>query len=194
MSVTVDVRDLPDGLSIRVTEPKKSGRIGIMFLEGIAAAFVLYFVPMSPPALRWFVGGAFVIAFLASIVVGLRGCDVGLRVTNLDLISTGHAPEGYRASTTPRADVFRFEYRDAAGGGEGPEQPQGLYVEHRSVGTWAASICILPQVNPAQTEQIIEAIYRRFPDTGMLSPSAAQSSSLVTLNLSKSGKPNAQGT
>ena len=32
-------------------------------------------------------------------------------------------------------------------------------------------------------EQIIEAIYHRFPDTGMLSPNTAQPSALITLGL-----------
>jgi hypothetical protein len=178
MSVTVDMRDLPDGLSIRVTEPKKTGRILIMLTTGIVAGYFVYRIPFDPPVSPWLVEGVLAIGFLASVVAALRGCDVQLRVTNLDLVSTGHAPEGYRTSTTPRADVFRFEYRDAIGGGDEAEQPRGLYVEHPGI-----SICILPQIDRAQTEQIIEAIYQRFPDTGTLSSAAAQPSPLISLNL-----------
>lgn len=183
MSVTVDVRDLPDGLSVRVGEPKQSGRILIMITTGIVAGYVLYRIPMSSAGLRWLVAGAFFVGFVASVLAALRGSNVELRVTNLDLVSSGHAPEGYKTSSTPRADVFRFEYRDAIGDVDLPEQAKGLYAEHKGIGSWAASTCILPQVNRAQAEQIIEAIYLRFPDTGRLSASAAQPSPLTTLNL-----------
>lgn len=193
MSVTVDMRDLPDGLSIRVTEPKKTGRILLMIVAGIVAGYLVHRI-LDPPMARWLVEGVLAIGLLTSVVAALRGCDVELRVTNLDLISRGHAPEGYRASTTPRADVFRFEYRDATGGGEDAEQSQGLYVEHHGIGTWATSNCILPQIDRAQTEQIIGAIYQRFPDTGTLSQSAAQPSPLVTLNLGESESRKAQET
>jgi hypothetical protein len=86
----------------------------------------------------------------------------------------------------PRADVFRLEYRDAIEDVDLPEQAQGLYAEHRGIGSWAASTCILPQVNRAQTEQIMEAVYRRFPDTGTLSSSAAQPTPLISLHLDQS--------
>jgi hypothetical protein len=183
MSVTVNVRDLPDGLSIRVTEPKKSGRILIMIVTGIVAGYVLYRIPFSSPALRWLVGGAFVVGLVASVTAALQGCNVELRVNNLDLLSTGHAPEGYKASTMPRADVFRLEYRDAIRDVDSVDQAQGLYAERRGIGSWAVSTCILPQVDRAQTGQIIEAIYQRFPDTGTLSSVAGQPSSLISLNL-----------
>ena len=186
MSVTVNMRDLPDGLSIRVTEPKQSGRILVMIVTGIVAGYVLYRVPFSSSALRWLVGGTFVFGLVASVVATLRGCNVELRVTNLDLVSTGHAPEGYKASTMSRADVFRLEYRDAIKDLDAIERAQGVYAEHRGIGSWSASTCILPQVNRAQTEQIIEAIYQRFPDTGTLSSSAAQPTPLISLNLGKS--------
>jgi hypothetical protein len=189
MSVTVDTRDLPEGLSIRVTEPKKSGRILLTIVTGIVACYFLYRIPLDPPMPRWLVEGVLAIGILASVIAALRGCNVELRVTNLDFVSTGRAPDGYKASTTPRADVFRLEYHDAIGGVDVPEQAQGLYAEHRGIGSWAASTCILPQVNRAQTEQIIEAIYRRFPDTGTLSSSDAQPTQLISLNL---GKPNFQ--
>jgi hypothetical protein len=181
--VTLDVHDMPKGLSIRVTEPKKTGRILLMIVTGIVAGYVVYRMPFAPPIPRWLVEGLLAIGLLTSVIAALRGCDVQLRVTNLDLVSSGHAPEGYRASTIPRADVFRFEFRNAIGGGDDAEQPQGLYVEHHGIGTWAASTCILPQIDRAQTEQIIEAIYHRFPDTGTLSPNTAQPSALITLGL-----------
>jgi hypothetical protein len=192
MSVTVDMHDLPDGLSIRVTEPKKTGRILLMVITGIVAGYFVYRIPFAPPISRSWVEAALAIGLLTSVVAALRGCDVQLRVTNLDLMSTGHAPEGYRASTTPRADVFRFEYRDAIGGGDEAEQPQGLYAEHRGIGSWSLSTCVLPQVDRAQTEQIIEAIYQRFPDTGRLSSAAAQPSPLISLNLAGSQGENTQ--
>jgi hypothetical protein len=186
MSVTVDTRDLPEGLSIRVMEPRKSGRILLTIATGIVAGYLLYRIPFDAPMPRWLVEGALAIGILANVIAALRGCSVELRVTNLDFMSTGHAPEGYKASTTPQADILRLEYRDAIRDVDLPEQAQGLYAEHRGIGSWAASTCILPQVNRAQTEQIIEAIYRRFPDTGTLSSSGAQPTQLISLNLGKS--------
>jgi hypothetical protein len=163
-----------------------------MIVTGIVAAYVLYRVPFSSPLLRWFVGGAFLVGLLASIISTLRGCDVELRVTNLDFVSAGHAPEGYKASAIPRAGIFRLEYRDATGGIDDAEQAKGLYAEHRGIGSWSRSTCILPQVDRAQAEQIIEAIYQRFPDTGTLSSAAAQPSPLISLNLAESQRESTQ--
>jgi len=175
VSVTVNMRKMPDGLSIRVTETRQCGRFFIMIVTGIVAAYVLYRVPFSSPALRLFIGAVFLIGLLAGLISALRGCDVELRVTNLDFVSAGHALEGYNASTLPRADIFRLEYRDASGDIDAP-QAKGLYAEHRGMGSWSRSTCVLPQVDRAQAEQIIEAIYQRFPDTGTLSSAAARES------------------
>lgn len=189
-SVTVNIQILLDELSIRVTESKKSGRIFIQIVTGIAAGYLLYRIPLSSPALHWLAEGTLLVGLLASILSTLRGCDVELHVTNLDFTSAGRAPEGYKASTIPRADIFRLEYRDAVKDLDSVDRAQGLYAEHRGLNSWSRSTCILPQVDRAQTEQIIEAIYQRFPDTSTLSSAAAQPSPLITLNLAASEDQN----
>lgn len=192
MSVTVTMRDLKDELSVRVTEPRQAGRVLIMIVSGIVTAYVLYRLPFSSPPLRWFVGGIFLIGLFASAFSAVRGCDVELRVTNFDFVSAGHATEGYKASTIPRADIFRLEYRDAIRDLDAVDQAQGLYAEHHGIGSWSRGTCVLPQIDRTQTEQIIEAIYQRFPDTGTLSSAGAQPTPLISMNIVGSKGKNAQ--
>jgi hypothetical protein len=59
------------------------------------------------------------------------------------------------------------------------EQPSGLYVEHHGI-LLNPTTCILPHIDEAQTEQVIEAIYHRFPDTAHSSNSEPY---LTSLNL-----------
>ena len=118
------------------------------------------------------------------VLCSLKGADVELLVTNLDFKSAGHAPEGYSPSIISRADINRLEFRKASGGVDGPDLPQGHYVEHRGDGLWNPGTCVLPQIDQTQTEEVINAIYSRFPETGTLSP--ADPSGLILLNLSKS--------
>ncbi len=135
-------------------------------------------------------GGICALVIVRDIVSALRGTAVELRVTNLEFVSSGHAPEDYRPSTIARADIYNLEYREASGGGDFPELPEGLYVEHHSagLGLWNKSTCILPHLDKAQTEQFIQAIYRRFPDTGKLPSTGAFEPYLTSLNLNASDR------
>ncbi|WP_263367195.1 hypothetical protein [Edaphobacter bradus] len=109
-----------------------------------------------------------------------------LTVTNLDLISTGHAPDGYSPSSIPRASIYNLEFREAwGGGGEDAPHPSGLYVEHQGV-LHDPVTCVLPHIDSTQTDRAIETILRRFPDTESLAPPRkAYPSDLTTLNLNK---------
>lgn len=122
---------------------------------------------------------------VGGVISALRGTAVELHVTNLDFVSSGHAPEDYQPSTIARADIYNLEYRDASGGGDFPELPEGLYVEHlgAGLGLWNKSTCVLPHLDKVQTEQVIEAIYRRFPDTGKLPPTGTFEPYLTSRNL-----------
>ena len=122
----------------------------------------------------------------ARIISILRGADVQLHVTNLDFVSTGHSPSDYRPSTISRADVYCLEFRKAdPGGGEFPDLPQGLYLEHKSSTPWNPTTCVLPHANEMQTEEVIEAILDVFPDTGTLPQSTDDKPYLTSLNLSQ---------
>jgi hypothetical protein len=131
------------------------------------------------------VGVICALVIVKSIVSALRGTAVELRVTNLELISSGHAPEDYSPPVIPRADVYNLQYREASGGGDFPELPEGLYVEHygAGLGLWNKSTCVLPHLDKAKTEQVIQTIYRRFPDTGQLPQVGAFEPYLTSLNL-----------
>jgi len=88
-------------------------------------------------------------------------------------------------SIISRADIYALQYREAQdGGGEFPAYPEGLYVEYSRILPGAASGCILPDVGREQTEEIIQRILERFPDTGSLASRPLESSRLISLDLS----------
>ena len=190
MAVALEIREFPERLSIRVTAPRRVGRVFFaVLMGGVAACFFVYFAKGSR-LFQMFVGGFCALYILYEVVSELRGTQVELRVDNLDFSSLGHAPSGYNPSIIPRADIDRLEYRKASGGGEEPVLPEGLYVEHPG-GFWNSATCVLPHLNQTQTEQVIEAIYRRFPDTGTLAPGDRDKSHLIALNLSQPNAPKA---
>jgi DNA gyrase/topoisomerase IV subunit A len=47
------------------------------------------------------------------LISHLRGTDVTLKVTNFDLIRTGHAPDGYSPSSIPRASIYNLDFRES---------------------------------------------------------------------------------
>jgi hypothetical protein len=112
-----------------------------------------------------------------------RGVDVELRVTNLDLTSSGRSPSDYQPVTVPRADVYELQYR-AVGGSEGQEIPEGLYAQYKDGSPWEVSACLLPHIGSEQTEEVIKEILDRFPDTCTLASRASEASPLISLNLS----------
>lgn len=184
MPVTFNIEERVDGVIVRVSESGSYVRVvlGVFFGSVVAYLFV-----------RFTTSGTFQILiclFIALSVIreaisSLRGTDVQLQIGNLDLISQGHAPGGYKPSTISRATVERFEYRKASGGGDGPDFPEGLYTEWSGFGSWPSSQCILPGLGQSQVEVVIEAIYKRFPDMGTLSSNASRRSELISLNLSR---------
>lgn len=186
MSATLEIRESPDGLAIRVSEPRNVGGVLLTLLGGSFFLYILLHSSESKDRLLVFAGLA-VLLLAIDIFARLRGTNVQLHVSNLDFISTGHAPEAYSPSTISRAEIYNMEFREAVGGGEG-ELPMGLYVEHHGGSHWSTGTCVLPNLDKAQTEQVIEAIYRRFPDTGTLPPSGPFEPYLTSLNLSATNK------
>ena len=188
MAATLEIREFPQGLTIRVRASHRVGRVFLSVLVGsVAACFFLYFANGSR-LFQMVVGGLCALYVGWAVVSELRGTDVELRVDNLDFSSLGHAPGGYSPSIISRADIDRLEFRKASGGGDDPVLPQGLYFEHRG-GVWNAATCVLPHLNETKTEEVIEAIYRRFPDTGTLASGDRDKSHLTLLNLSQPEAP-----
>jgi hypothetical protein len=180
---TLTISEIPDGLSIHVTEPRRPWRIVLNLAVGVALVIFFYHAKIDSRLLRLFFFGLCAISLIKEIISLLRGADIQLRITNLDFISTGHAPN-YGGCSIPRADIYSLEFRKATGGGDEAARPSGLYVEHH--GTLRNSTkCVLPHIDEAQTEQVIEAIYLRFPDTSTLAPGANAKPYLISLNLNQ---------
>jgi len=129
-----------------------------------------------------------VFSVLSGVISSLRGTAVELLVTELDVISHGHAPEDYTPSVIARADIYNLEFREASGGGDFPELPMGLYVQHHGGLLHNPSSCVLPNIDQVQTGKVIEAIYHRFPDAGKLPSIGAFEPYLTSLNLSKTAR------
>lgn len=168
MSVTLELRDMPRGVLIRVKEPRNRGRIALALAAELGCGLYLSRLSLNSTTLRTLLWSVFVLSCWRSIASLFRGCDVELQVTNLEVASRGHSPGGYEPSTVSRADVTDLEYRDASGGVDVPEQPQGLYLERDGISRWNMSNCVLPQVSREQAETVIDFIHHRFPDTGAL--------------------------
>lgn len=185
MAATLQIRESPKGLTIHVSESRRIGRLVLILLFGGVASYFFLHAASSSRLLQIFVGGLFILSLSRETISTLRGTDVEFNVGNLDFISAGHAPEGYKPSTISRADIYGLEFRKASGGGDLPDLPQGLYIEHHGGGRWNSETCVLPHIDKAQTGQVIEAIYSRFPDTGTLAPTGPFEPYLTSLNLNR---------
>lgn len=170
MPATFSIEDSPNEVIVRVSESGRS--YSRVVLSAFMGAGVAYLFLRSGTSRIFQIAVCLFIAFavVREAISSLRGTDVRLQVGNLDLISEGHAPGGYSSSTISRATVERFEYLKASGVGDGPDYPEGLYAEWSGVVSWRSSKCIIPGVNQSQADAVIEAIYKRFPDMGTLSP------------------------
>jgi hypothetical protein len=177
---TLTIREVRDGLSIRVTEPRRTGRILLTLAGGIGMAAFVYYAKFDFRLLELFFLGIVAVSLIRDVLSTLRGTDVELRVTNLDFLSTGRAPAGYKSSSIPSADIYNLKFEEAMSGDY--ERPSGLYAEHHGI-FLNPTTCILPHIDEAQTEQVIDAIYRRFPDTAH---SANSEPYLTSLNLNRS--------
>ena len=184
MPATLDIRETPKGLTFHVSEGRRLLRILLMLVFASVFGYMLYRSNDST-IMRIGFGSFAAITIIRDIIGHIRGTDVTLKVNNLDLISTGHAPDGYGPCSVPRASIYNLEFHEAIEGGEDAPQPSGLYVEHHGV-LHDPVTCVLPHIDNTQTHQVIEAILRRFPDTENLAPPKKnQDSDLITLNLSK---------
>lgn len=184
MPATLDIRETPKGLTFHVHQGRRLGSILLILICASGFGYLLY--RSSDTTMMRILFGALTAFFVIRDVIGhFRGTDVTLEISNLDLISTGHAPDGYSPSSIPRASIYNLEFHRAIEGGDDAPQPSGLYVEHQGV-LHDPVTCVLPHLDEAQTRQAIETILRRYPDTESLAPpKSAYASDLITLNLNK---------
>jgi hypothetical protein len=153
MATQFELRATPNGLVVKSKMPQARLRA---LISGCVSASVVALVAYR------FVRAPIVI--VVSVLGGIFGYmeiirqrTVRLSATNLEFQTiTG---DFYRSRTAiPRANIEALEYREERGGPEHSE-PAGLYAELR-----AGSKCILPYLDERQTQAVIEAIYKRFPD------------------------------
>lgn len=183
MGYALEISESADGF---VAHVKQSRNLSHLLLTIAAAAVCFYFFWNTPQSRieQVFVACIILVAFARDLLSKWRGADVELRVTNLDLISTGHSPSDYRPTAITRAEIYDLQYREAQhGGAEFPDLPQGLYVDYSQGLSWDTSTCVLPHVERKQTEEIIQKIMDRFPDTGTLVSRTPEPSHLISLNL-----------
>src|ERR1700754_4673642 len=116
MPATFHIEEEVNEINDRVTEPRNYGRVIVMVLvEAVAGYFFLH--ASASRAFQVVICLLLAFILIKDMISSLRGTDVQLRVGNLDVLSSGHAPGGYTSSTISRADIDRFEYRKASGGG-----------------------------------------------------------------------------
>jgi len=179
----LEIRDTEEGLIVSATASNATLLWRIPVEVAIGAVFIVYWYRSTVPNFLFFVvSGILALGILKDLVSLLRGTSVELVITNSGFISSGHSPGGYYRCSVARADVRNLEYRKAAGGGDIPESPAGLFVETHDASWLSPGMCVLPHLNEEQTNQVIEAVLRRFPD---LPSGAPEPSGLISLNLNK---------
>jgi hypothetical protein len=175
----IEILEREDGMQVRVTRQ----RTRFDFLIRAVVLVVLGF-------LFWRNRSCFYLLVLLGVithsVIDWVGNDQAeLWITEKDLEAIGKIGGiSHPRIRLPWASISGLEYRE---GGE--DEPSGLYARR---GGWS-STRIMTYVNKEQAEEIISAIYRRFPyvemaeDSGGWLPLGGKSG-LTTLGLSKSGK------
>jgi hypothetical protein len=119
--------------------------------------------------------------FGSSVWMLFRSKDGELRVTDAGIMATGNRGGWIDESVQFRwIDISGLEFR------QGEDEPGGLYAR---TGRWS-STCIMAGLSREQTEEVIAAIYRRFPYVVMAEDNDGWSlfgngSGLTTLGLSK---------
>jgi hypothetical protein len=183
MKCALEIREGSDGFIVHAKQSRNPGHILLAIAASVVALYFFWHTP-GPRIVQVFVACIILLLFGKDLLSKWRGADVELCVTNLDLISTGRSPSDYRPSTIPRADIYDLRYREAQpGGAEFPDLPEGLYVEYSQALPWDASACVLPHAGREQTEEIIQKIMDRFPDTGTLAIRPSKPSQLISLDL-----------
>jgi len=176
-STSVKTVDRGDGLRVRVAVHRF--RIDLI----LYAAVFIVFAYVGWQNRSWFFLIAVLVAGVSLVIDWLKHPNTELWVTEYDLEVMGDRGRFTNDRLRlPWSEISGLEYR---AGGE--DEPSGLYARR---GGWRSTL-LMPHVNKEQAEEIIAAIYRRFPyvemttdDDGWL-PLGGKSD-LTTLGLSKS--------
>lgn len=135
------------------TRPK--ARIAVAFLATSACAIAFGYRFLALEAL---IPIALALGAIAATPL-LRRRYSQLHITQLELATFGFLQDG-SVPPIPLKDVLRLEYRPLVEEGpDGPEQPEGVYVETRH-----GTKCMLTFVNESEANHVIDAIYRHFPE------------------------------
>ena len=141
-SSAIEIVDQTDGLLIRITHIKRKGYLVIALAIVFASSIFLAW----RESLGGFVVLGIALLWIASWFIDRKG---EIRVTENYLMS-----EGNSLVRLAWSEIRVLEY-----GGGGEDEPTGLYAR---VGRWR-SVCVRANLNREQTEEIIAAIYHRFP-------------------------------
>ena len=99
--------------------------------------------------------GLILIAGVAGFAGTVSERQIQLQVTNREFSLSGSRGGGFGISPSVcSADIKWLEHQDGSG-----EEPEGLYAILRF-----HKVCVLPHVDPAQADQVIDRIEKRFPD------------------------------
>jgi hypothetical protein len=116
MKFSLEIREGLDGCVVHVKQSRNPNHILLTTAVSLVALYFFWQIP-QPRVTQIFVGCIILALSGRDLISKWRGADVELCVTNLDLISTGNSPGGYRPSTIPRADIYDLQYREAQLGG-----------------------------------------------------------------------------
>jgi hypothetical protein len=183
MKLGLEIEEVPEGLSIRSV---RKGSVFYALLSAIVIGAFVFFMGRV-----YFHRPALLVLTALSAVWGSsrwwRAVRVELRVNNLEIQVIGHQRSVPGLNRIiPLSTIQRLEYRPGQehqpNKGEGEsDSPSGLYVEQR----WKAD-CVLPHLNEQQTQEAIDAIYKRFPVIPILPPREGRDGSgrdVIRLNL-----------
>jgi len=179
MLETLNIRKIADGLLIR--SRMQHGHLQAIISAIVSATFFVFVVRFffSSPILV--LCGVAIAGSVFGYLEVMRFRTAELRATNLEFQTT-FSGLFRSAHSVPRANIRWLEYRDE-GGGSDSYATEGLYAVLNH-----GSKCILPYLSPQQTDTVIDALYRQFPD--MLSEGAEPRSPFgehfTTLGLQKS--------
>ncbi len=156
------IREVRGGLEITATgRPSASLIISISALTAAITGYVGHrLLPL------WLCTLSAALAAAIAFFLTFRQSHAVLRATNLDFETTGEYP-----ATISRADITAMFY-DRAQGDEASYTPAGLYAN--------GGVCLLPFVREEQANEIIQAIYQRFPDMPLKSE---KQGALLTLKI-----------
>lgn len=175
----IEIIEQEDGLLIRAIGIKRVVDFLVMVLVAAGVAY------MAWREASWILAlGAILVAAL-EMVIWFRDEDAEINVTKKELWATGDQGNWTTGYVRFRwLDISGLEYQ---AGGE--DSAGGLYAR---TGAWSSK-CLMAELDREQSEEVIAAIYRRFPYLEMAEDSGGWSlfggdNEIMTLGLSKSDK------